>query len=65
MAIQVKMWTMEGESDVPQYFSKVKVLEEETYVSLRVRLEEKLRWSGHFSFGTMKIGVESDRRWRV
>jgi hypothetical protein len=41
---------MEGESVVPQYFSKVKVLEEETYASLRVRLEEKstLEWPFQF-----------------
>ena len=32
---------MEGGSGVPQYYSKLIVSEEETYTSVKVRLEEK------------------------
>ena len=46
MATQVKIWTMEGDFGIPKFYSKVKVFENETYASLRLRLEEKtvLEW---------------------
>ena len=34
------MWTMEGDYAMLQYYGKLKVLEEETYASLRVHFEE-------------------------
>ena len=41
MANQVKMWTMECDFAIPEFYSKVKLLENETYETLRLRLEEK------------------------
>lgn len=41
---------MEGDSTVPQYYSMLKVFEEETYALLKVCLEEKstLEWPFEF-----------------
>jgi hypothetical protein len=50
MATQVKIWIMKGGYAVPKYCNKLKVFEEETYVSLRVRLEEKLALDWPFEF---------------
>ena len=57
MATQVKMWTMEGDSIVLQYYNKLIVYEEETYVSLTVCLEEKLVLDWTLSFGTLTFRV--------
>ena len=50
MAIQVKIWTMGSDLGIPKFYSKVKVLADETYASLRLRLEEKqaLEWPFQF-----------------
>jgi hypothetical protein len=50
MATQVKLWTLESDFAMPQYYGKLKVFEEETYASLRVRLEEKLALEWPFEF---------------
>ena len=34
------MWIMVGNFVVPQYYSKLKVFEEETYASLNVRIKQ-------------------------
>ena len=53
------MWTMEGDSIVPQYYNKLKVFEEETYALLRVRLEEKSAMKWLFEFW------ENDNKCRI
>ena len=50
MATQVKIWTMEGDFGIPKFYSKVKVFENETYASLRLRLEEKAALEWPFEF---------------
>ena len=46
----MKMWIMEGNSVVQQYYNKLKVFEEDTYTSLRVPLEDKsvVEWPFEF-----------------
>ena len=41
MAKQVKIWTMDADYSIPEFYSKVKVVVDETYASLRACLEEK------------------------
>jgi hypothetical protein len=41
MTTQAKIWTMERNFVVPQYYNKLKVFEEEKYALLKVCLEEK------------------------
>jgi hypothetical protein len=50
MATQVKMWTMEGDFAMLQYYDKLKIFEEEMYTSLKVCLEEKLVLEWQFEF---------------
>ena len=50
MAKQVKIWTMDVDYSIPEFYSKVKVVVDETYASLRACLEEKqaLEWPFQF-----------------
>ena len=50
MATTIKMWTMEDDFGIPTFYSKVKVSQDETYASLRLRLEEKLALEWLFDF---------------
>ena len=50
MATQVKLWTLESDYDVPQYHSKLKVFEEETYISFRNCSEEQSTLAWPFEF---------------
>ena len=46
----MKMWIMKGNYVVPQYYSKLKVFEEETYALFMVCLEEKSALELPFEF---------------
>ena len=50
MVMQVKIWTMDADYSILEFYSKVKVLLDETYASLRICLEEKqaLEWPFEF-----------------
>ena len=51
MTTQVKMWTMEGNYDMPRYKNKLMAFKEETYPLLKVRLEGKSALEWTFEFG--------------
>jgi hypothetical protein len=64
--MQVKIWTMEGDYDVSQCYNRVKVFEEDTYASLRVRWKINRHWSGCLNFGIMNTSVEfGEMKWRI
>ena len=50
MANQVKLWTMDSDFGMPSFYNKVKVFQDETYASLRLRLEEKAAIDFVFDF---------------
>ena len=56
MATTVKMWTMEDDFGEPTFYSKVKVFQDETYASLRLRLEEKSAMEWPFDFWDKEEG---------
>jgi len=59
MGTQVKMWTIEIDFGVSKFYNKVKVLQDKTYASLRVRLEEKEGLDFAFDFW------DNDERCRI
>jgi len=57
MATIIKLWTMEEDFGEPTFYSKVKVSEDETYASLRLRLEEKSALEWPFDFWDKEEGI--------
>jgi len=58
MTTQVKLWTMEGDFGVPTFYSRLELLEDETYTWLRVCLEEKATLEWPLSCRTIRSAVE-------
>lgn len=62
MAVQVKLWILEGEFSIPTYYSKVKVVQDETFDSLRARLEGKGALEWDFDFWDMEESCRIRRK---
>jgi hypothetical protein len=56
MATTIKLWTMEEDFGEPTFYSKVKVSEDKTYTSPRLRLEEKSTLEWPFDFWDKEEG---------
>lgn len=56
MATTIKLWTMEEDFGEPTVYNKAKVSEDETYASLRLRLEEKSALEWPFDFWDKEEG---------
>ena len=50
MAQQMKLWTMDTDFAIPEFYNRVKVVPDETYAILRARLEEKQAIEWPFDF---------------